>query len=197
MIIFFSIYLLLTVSLMADTVEDGRAFLTHTPPLLYEPEILAMRPDAPQYKLSEIQLIHKQLEAIRTLSQEKKTGNVTLMIPFLGYTDRPDSVMFLIAPTVKENVQETRTNWPVFSTILDEPNAKHELETYITNQANPLDTRLAAWIALRYLDKDKFNEISRSINLEVKNAPIAVRNYVAAIEGGQMRFRGIEYPEKW
>ena len=150
---------------------------------------------AHQQDISSVTVINKQIVAILRIAKSPQKGDVTLLIPFLDYTTSPIDAIFSIAPTLTEDLQKTKENWPAFAAILNNPYAKDELKAYVLDNTHLLDTRLAAWLILRYVDKEAFADIAKSIDSELMHANPQVRNYASGIENGTVRFEGIPYTE--
>jgi len=176
----------------ADVNDADRAFLIQALPVP-NPSLVLLTTYRPNPSL--VNLINKQIAAIHGISQTTKKGDVTLLIPFLDYTTSPGEAIFSIAPTVTEDLQKTKENWPAFNTILKNPHAKDELKAYALDKANPLDNRLASWLVLRYVDKGTFQDVSKSIDAEIRHSKLQIRNYASRIESGHAWFEGIPRPE--
>jgi hypothetical protein len=171
--------------------SSPRDFLSESVPVANEAVLIGTNANSPLAKSLGIDLIHQQLEAIFELSGQVKTGDVSILVPFLDYTDKPFALVS-IGPVKSEDIQTTLSTWPVLHLLATYPNSADELKDYVSNKRLPLNRRLMAWLALRYINQDEFNKVGRSLQSEKMNLPEKVQNYMEKIAVGSVQFPGVE-----
>jgi hypothetical protein len=184
----YALYLLLASSSFASaqTLDNSRDVIKSLAPLKNPIGVLLWKLD-PQ----SVNIANRQLQAIFALANNHAVGDVTLLIPYLNYPSSPVEAIAVGPPTKTEDVNRTKRIWPTFAAILNNPYAARELTLFALNKTNPLDMRLTAWIVLRYVSIGDFQDFAKNMSNEFATASPKIRNDVALIAKGRVRFMGM------
>jgi len=171
------------------SLEQASEVLKTTKPLVI-PLVAIGLTDPKQKRINE-QLYDEQIESIKILGRGKSPAYVLILIPFLDYPIRGFSYTRLFAYPKKEDINQTRNNWPAFSALLSIPGSSQVLMDYSLNEQNDLRYRMATLNVLRYLDINKFSAVKNSLNKELVHLRPDTKIYLNAIESGNHSFNGL------
>lgn len=142
-------------------------------------------------------LFESQMNALSQLKGKVSSTSIPLLVTYLNYSttiathlpkhlEPPNS-----RPTA--DVQTLSVQWPAFAAIVSTPRSDEALVKYLTNDKNPLDERVAAFQVLRYINIERFHDVSTDfVNGIVTHNP-ARKRYLDAVVDGTCPFEGI-YP---
>ncbi len=176
--------------------KDAEAILTKTTPFTNPPFIVDTDPARRAKKLA---LFNNQLLALATLKSSKAAYDPKVVIPYLPYTSDIsvyDASTALKSLGSKENIAESGITWPAFGALLANPKSAPALAAYCINKANPLNLRIASFLVLRYVDRQKFNSVSEIMKREFQNCDPCIQPYLNGIIAGTTRF-GVAPPLKY
>jgi len=157
---------------------------------MYEPwgQIHQVNPD----KMKEASvLFEKQISALNILRNAKINGIAELVVPFLNYNSNEYAFMGGYDQAPHPSLEQTRNQWPAFSALIELPGAAKALSNCALDKNEPLDFRVAALAALRYIDKTQCDKI----------APILIdqattnrqKLYIHGVNDGTIPFQGIYF----
>ncbi len=170
--------------------DEAVHILQTTKPML-SPLVALGLVDLEKRKLAE-QLYDEQIGAIAVLAKAKLPNTANLLIPYLNYPIKTYSSV-LIRPyrdSQIEDVKVTRNNWPAFSALFEIPGSAQVLEDYALDPKNSSRYRIATFVALRYLDLERFKMVASQFDKEFTHVGPNTRNYLNAIENGHAIFHG-------
>lgn len=144
-------------------------------------------PDDEKQDLAEVQLVNQWMSAVDVIHKSKKEVDIALLLPYLALS-KDASVAFGHSFHGAPTLGSTRNAWPVFSAILDMPNAAQALEKFILNIKNPPLFRLDAYNILDFLDKKRVRDIANQFKHDIESEQKFVYKDVA--------LKSIDYIEK-
>lgn len=176
------------------TLEQAKECLTTTQPntsAIWAAQILST-PGAPQTaKIIELNNTYdRQWAAIDRLASDQELDIIKILIPYLGYTHNARCLYFGPPKNEKEDICETKKDFPVFAIILSMPGSASVLADYCLDPKNPSDYRMTALLVLRYVDINKFKDIVDNFNKKFPINDQLTQIFVTNIENGKQKFWG-------
>ena len=127
-------------------------------------------------------MFDSQTNAIAVLAKAKRSGTASLLIPYLDYpTLNYMSLHSYRYPMDNEDTNDTLSIWPALYALTQIPDSAEALSAYILKTNNPADFRLAAFWALRYVDKHQLKPIGDKLTLEFSNSQRA-RSFISIVQ---------------
>jgi hypothetical protein len=138
------------------------------------------------------------MRALFALRASKHPALIPLLIPYLDYStyqnppylDVPRPFGAVPPPPDFDTLCD---RFPAFAAIVSTPGAAAVLADYAMNPKNRLNLRVASYQVLGYLDKAKFDLVSRQFDKEFAGSNRAIKAFLDAVEKGEAPFKGI-YP---
>jgi len=142
--------------------EQARAVLRETTPNIFGIEAASVIKS--DENLKKEKLYYDQWNAIQQLAKDPNSDNaddIILLIPFLGYGLNGAG---LIQPSHPPSVEVTKKYFPAFYSILANPRSKLVLSNYCLDPNRSINSRLTAFLVLRYVDSSEFHRIAPLVN---------------------------------
>jgi hypothetical protein len=175
--------------------EGAIYVLRTTRPLLFPQRALGVTD--PVKSNAAKQLFDSQMRALSNLRGNKDPAIIPLLIPYLDYSTYSRSPYDIFDPFLGQppplDFNTLCDHFPAFAAIVGTPGAAAVLADYAMNPKNPLDLRVASYQVLRYLDKDKFDLVSKDFDKEYAGSNREIKVFLDAAETGDAPFKGI-YP---
>ena len=112
------------------------------------------------------------VSAIDVIHQSHKKVPLKVLLPYIGFTPDVAPGVFVSGPAKlpTQDMEKRRKSWPVFSLILDMPDASASLKEYCMDSNNPINSRLDAFQVLAYLDPTSLNKIAGVLRRDITNS---------------------------
>jgi hypothetical protein len=181
------------------TVEQARECLETTPPNPEESFTVSRlyhfqeqpSTDSKEKKdlIENAKIYQRQVSSINVLMANTSPDNIKYLIPFLGYYSDPG--YYTVAPAHDRDLEETKIEFPVFATMINTPGTAPILATYCLDKTNPDDYRMTAYIALKFVDAQTFNNISNDFARQWDMNNPKMKRFFAIIQQPTSAFKGM------
>jgi len=193
--VIFAIWIL-ALAFLGLKIEYATHLLKGTKPIV-EPQV-AMTAADPAERKTVTHLFDSQMRALFALRASKHPALIPLLIPYLDYSTYQNPPYLDVprpfgAVPPPPDLDTLCDRFPALAAIVGTPGAAAVLADYAMNPENRLNLRVASYQVLGYLDKDKFDVVSRRFDTEFAGSNRDIKGFLDAVEKGDAPFKGI-YP---
>jgi hypothetical protein len=192
LILIFVIWIL-AMDVLDREIENASKLLQRTKPIA-EP-VATLTISDPVSGKTVRQLFDSQMRSLLALRTNKDPGLIPLLISYLDYSTYtiPPYMGSTIDNTPPPDMDSICAHFPAFAAIVGTPGAAAVLADYAMNPKNRLRLRIASYQVLGYLDKDKFDVVSKDFDKEFAGSDRGIKVFLDAVEKGTAPFKGV-YP---